>query len=239
MEIQTRTDTGRTRGKNEDAIGVWQDNGWAVVVLADGLGGHRSGEVASQMVVDLILTFIRERHHEYDRWDTMMREAADYANAQIYRKAGSELAFAGMGATVVFACLIPNELHLAHAGDSRAYLCGEDGLVQITIDHCVSNEFLQQGREVSESMRHMVTRAMGTEPTVQIDYQCVKPALGTLLLLCSDGLSNELSTREIEEILRSEDSLSAKADRLIERANEKGGKDNITIALVDWRGGHA
>ncbi len=237
MEIQTRTDKGRTRPKNEDAVGVWQKDGVAVIVLADGLGGHRAGEVASQMVVDSVFSYLEEK--EPDRIDCVetLRSAAEHANELVYRKASEDPVYKGMGATVVFACVTKETIHIGHAGDSRAYLCGSDGLVQLTIDHCVSNEFQQEGREVSEKIRHMVTRAMGTEPKIQIDMQEIKPAEGTLVLLCSDGLSNELQPHEIEAIVSAEWSLSEKADRLIQTANDNGGKDNISIALIDWRGG--
>lgn len=236
MEIQTRTDTGRARNRNEDSVGVWREQDGAVIVLADGLGGHNAGEVASNMVVESVLTYIADHIYDSIPRDELMRNAASYANDLVYQAAGSDSTRTGMGSTVVVAILEPDTIHLAHAGDSRAYFIGPDGVVQLTIDHCVSNEYAQQGKVVSESIRHMLTRAMGTEQTIAVDYQKVRLSSDTYLLLCSDGLYNEVSPQEIEEIVLSSVSLSEKADLLIERANENGGKDNITVALIERKG---
>lgn len=237
MEIQLRTDKGRVRPVNEDAVLAFTKNEYEILLLADGLGGHRAGEVASRMVVEAMRERLSAR--DLDPMEEALREAAQYANAAVFSCQKNEPDYAGMGSTLVCAVIGPEEVHIAHAGDSRAYLASENGLTQLTKDHCVSNDLAGRSEEVSENLKHMLTRAMGTEQEIRIDYLKIEPGDGTLLLLCSDGLSNELSKDEILGILQSPRTLSERADLLIEQANANGGKDNITLALCERKGAEA
>lgn len=234
MEIQTRTDKGRIRPVNEDAVLHFSTPEYEIVLLADGLGGHRAGEVASQMVVETMRDYLLD--HGLAHVETAMRNAAEHANAAVYRSQKEDRERAGMGSTLVAAVLGEDVFHIAHAGDSRAYLWDANRLHLLTRDHSVSNDLRNDTREMSENLRHMLTRAMGTEPSIRIDYQIVEAAAGPLLLLCSDGLSNEMNIDEMEAILRKDIPLSEKADELLQSANENGGKDNITLALCAQKG---
>lgn len=234
MEIQTRTDKGRVRPVNEDAVSAFSLEGYEVILLADGLGGHRAGEIASGMVIDAMQAHLT-RYGLTDVQDAL-RTAAQYANEQIYEKQKEAQELAGMGSTLVAAVIGPQEIHIAHAGDSRAYIANASGLVQLTRDHSVSNDLGGSGRDMNESLKHMLTRAMGTEPQIQVDYLKFEPEADTILLLCSDGLSNEVETEQILQILHANLSLSERADALLHAANENGGKDNITLALWERKG---
>lgn len=235
MNYAIETDKGIVREVNEDAAGAVQSDGRTLLVLSDGLGGHRAGEVASQMVVSEVIGWFTE-HGSACSAEEAIRESADYANQKIYELSKSNTTLQGMGATVVMAIREEDRLSIGHAGDSRAYIYGSDGLVPLTLDHCVQNEFSREGRQLNQSLRHMVTRAMGTESTIELDIQTMRPNERDLLLLCSDGLTNELTTEEIEIILQTPASLSEKAKQLVEEANLHGGKDNITVVLASLEG---
>ncbi len=233
MEIQTRTDKGRVRLVNEDAVLHFTAEPYEIILLADGLGGHRAGEVASRMVVENMRDYLLQ--HDLNNMPQVLKDAVTYANEQVHRCQQEDANYAGMGSTLVAAIANENAVHIAHVGDSRAYLCNEDGLVQLTIDHSVSNDIRNSG-QVNENLRHMLTRAMGTEPTIHADFQKIERQPGSILLLCSDGLANEMTTKEINEVLCGEGTLAEKADTLIATANENGGRDNITLALCMRKG---
>lgn len=235
MNYAIETDKGIVREVNEDAAGAVQSNGRTLLVLSDGLGGHRAGEVASQMVVTEVIGWFTENGSGLTA-EEAIRKSADYANQKVYEMSRTDAALQGMGATVVMALWDGEHVSIGHAGDSRAYIFGTDGLVPLTLDHCVQNEFSREGRQLNQSLRHMVTRAMGTEPTIELDIQTVHPDERDLLLLCSDGLTNELTTEQIETILQTSAPLSAKAKQLVEEANRHGGKDNITVVLASLEG---
>lgn len=234
MEIQTRTDRGQVRPVNEDAILTFSLEGYEVVLLADGLGGHKAGEVASRMVVESMQEYILQ--HGLQNVERTLLDAGMHANKKVYQRQKEEPEQAGMGSTVVASAMDDQSAHIAHAGDSRAYLFTGNEFIQLTRDHSVSNDFQASSGEMNENLKHMLTRAMGTEPHIAIDYQTVHFTQDSILLLCSDGLSNEVSAEEMEEILRSDVSLKEKADLLLLRANERGGKDNITLALCEQKG---
>ena len=227
--IGAKTDVGRTRQVNEDSYLV-QD---PLFVVADGMGGHVAGDVASRTVV--------EKLTEETRGDTPTPESlaplVRAANAEVFNKARSDSTLQGMGTTCTILLLEGTDAHLAHVGDSRAYLFRDQSLRQITEDHTLVQRMVQEGRLSQEEahkhpQRNIITRVLGVDPDVSVDTFSVEAKPGDRFLLCSDGLSSMLEDAEIEAVLRSESEPQAAAELLVARANEAGGEDNITVVIV-------
>jgi len=222
------TDVGRQRHTNEDRY----YESAPVFAVADGMGGARSGEVASQIAVD-------EFSHQDiadGRPEDRLAEIARAANRKIYELAQSDESHAGMGTTLTAAMLGDNEISLGHVGDSRAYRFRDDKLERLTQDHSLVEELMRMGRLSPEDAevdprRSIITRALGPEPTVEVET-CTYPAKdGDVYLLCSDGLTGMVSEDRMAEILRARSSLDQAARALVDEANQSGGKDNITVVL--------
>jgi serine/threonine protein phosphatase PrpC len=240
MKTAYKTDIGRIRSVNEDCASVRSDmNGLTLALLADGMGGHKAGDVASQMTIDVMQRELKAVHHEMSvkQWEESIIRAIDRANAEVYNKASQSLDFLGMGTTIVIGLITKNRLSIAHIGDSRAYLLHKGQLTRITEDHSLVNELLKSGQISEEEAnvhprRNVITRALGTESKIEADISHTEWYVGDTLLLCTDGLSNLLTESSILEILNTDSTLEGIADLLIERALEAGGDDNITVVLV-------
>jgi PPM family protein phosphatase len=222
------TDVGRQRHTNEDRY----YEAAPVFAVADGMGGARSGEVASQIAVDEFSHQDLANGSPEDR----LAEIARAANRKIYELAQSDESHAGMGTTLTAAMVGDNEISLGHVGDSRAYRLRDDKLERLTQDHSLVEELMRMGRLSPEAAevdprRSIITRALGPEPTVDVET-CTYPAKdGDVYLLCSDGLTGMVSEDRMAEILRARSSLDQAAHALVDEANAGGGKDNITVVL--------
>ena len=222
------TDVGRQRHTNEDRY----YESAPVFAVADGMGGARSGEVASQIAVD---EFSHQDIADGSPED-LLAEIARAANRKIYELAQSDESHAGMGTTLTAAMVGDNEISLGHVGDSRAYRFRDDKLERLTQDHSLVEELMRMGRLSPEDAevdprRSIITRALGPEPTVEVET-CTYPAKGgDVYLLCSDGLTGMVSEDRMAEILRARSSLDQAARALVDEANQSGGKDNITVVL--------
>ena len=241
IEFHAAVDPGRARSNNEDSVAT--EDGVALAVLADGMGGYNAGEVASNMAT----TFIRT---ELGRWlreassqasDAEVRRAMDIcvdnANRAIFNAANSNPQYAGMGTTLVVAVFRQSQLLVGHVGDSRAYRLRAGRLVQITRDHSLLQEQIDAGLITPEQAafsanKNLVTRAVGVEDTVQLETHQHEVMPGDLYLLCSDGLSDMLADESISQVLQAHESLESGCKALIEAANDAGGKDNISVILV-------
>ena len=241
FEYSALTDVGRQRANNEDAVMV--DAAHGVVLLADGMGGYNAGEVASALAVDLIAG-------ELGRWLTeaaasatprdvrrAMEICVDNANRAIFDAAHTHDAYAGMGTTLVLAALRGAVAVIGHVGDSRAYRLRDGALMQLTRDHSLLQEQIDIGlitpaEAAASGNRNLVTRALGVEDTVLLDVQEVELAPGDVLLLCSDGLNDMLADADIAAILATADPLADKSRRLVDEANARGGRDNVSVVLV-------
>jgi protein phosphatase len=246
LEIAGLTNVGRKRSHNEDSIG--SDEHLGVVVLADGMGGYKAGEVASAIAVNLILEETREglkgleagqidEDSGYSKESMIVKAAIEKANETIYATAQSQPQCQGMGTTVVAAAFYDQRLTIAHVGDSRLYRLRESRLEQVTTDHSLLQELIDKGfytpEEAKQSLnKNLVTRAMGIEMGVSPDVQEDVVKAGDVYLLCSDGLSDLVDDEEIHAILVDHEGLEEAAQRLVQRANEKGGKDNISVILA-------
>ena len=236
------TDTGRVRPLNEDALGV--DPAARLFVLADGLGGYNAGEIASAMAVSSILVRLgnyqagAERDGAAFDANRALFEAITSINADIYNAAANSTAYAGMATTLVVAWLIERRLWVAHAGDSRLYRLRGDRLEQITRDHSFSQELFDAGMVSAEEARalpakNLVTRALGADAELEPEIHAYDALPGDLLLLCSDGLSEMIGHYEIAALLATaRDDIHGAARRLVNMANEAGGRDNVSVLIV-------
>lgn len=240
MKTAFRTDIGRIRAVNEDCAAVHSDlSGIALAVLADGMGGHKAGDIASHTAIEVMNRELKHIHHEMSpkQWEESIVQAVSRANAEVYGKATLHPEFLGMGTTLVAALATDRRLMVAHIGDSRAYLIHKGQLTLLTEDHSLVNELLKSGQISKEEAdmhprRNVLTRALGTEQLIEADIRHLDWDKGDILLLCSDGLSNSLEDEDILHILHTESTLNGKADQLIERALMAGGEDNVTVVLI-------
>ncbi len=240
MNTVLRTNVGLIRTVNEDRAAIRSDlSGVTISLLADGMGGHQAGEVASQTAIDVLTRELSGIHAELPELElqAIIAHAFEQANAEIYRQAVSNSQMSGMGTTIVAAISDAIRLTIAHIGDSRAYLYRKGKLQQLTEDHSLVNELLKSGQITeqeasSHPRRNVLTRALGTDSVVTADIKHLEWAPGDLLLLCSDGLTNLVKEQVIIHTLRGSKTLEWKADRLIELALAGGGDDNVTVVLV-------
>ena len=234
MRIGSLTDVGKVRSSNEDAYGVDLDHG--VFIVADGMGGHQAGEVASQQAVESVLESLRNREPDESAADAMRRAVAD-ANTQIAAAAQKDRNLKGMGTTVVGAIVEPNRFTVAHVGDSRAYLVRDSAIKQLTEDHSMVAELVKAGVITPEAAethpyRSAISRSLGQFKEVETDTIEMEFASGDLLLLCTDGLTRFAKAEEILERILANDDPQDAAQALIDLANERGGRDNITAILI-------
>jgi serine/threonine protein phosphatase PrpC len=234
LEATGRTHPGRRRSQNEDALAVDVDLG--MFVVADGLGGHASGEVASRLAVTEMSAMLSGSAPGAPA--PLLVQAIQHANARVFA-AGQAPAMHGMGTTVVAAFVRGSRVAVAHVGDSRAYLLRGDRLQRLTEDHTVANHCRLAGldpvtRPNLAPYLHSLTRAVGTSETIDVDVRILEPHAGDVLLLCSDGLTGAIDDEEISDILSECADLDVAAEQLVGAANESGGPDNITVALLRW-----
>jgi PPM family protein phosphatase len=239
------THVGRLRTINQDSYVLLPDR--ALFVVADGMGGHQGGEVASKLAIETLQVAYRVPTAD------SLADAIAVANHRILNEGEADPNLRGMGTTVVALALLhdesdpdapdgedapPEHLVIANVGDSRAYLYRDGSLVQLTEDHSVVADLVRDGRITEEEaevhpQRNIVTRVLGVYETIDVDLWPVDPVAGDRLLLCSDGLFNEVGTDQISSVLRRLDDPTEAAAELVRLANESGGRDNITVVLVD------
>jgi protein phosphatase len=227
-ESTYKTDTGRQRRDNEDSAFARAP----VFVVADGMGGAQAGEVASRIAIEAFESGLGDAGSPEERLAVRVREA----NRQIYDRSRAEEGREGMGTTLTAAYLDDGSVAIAHVGDSRAYLFRDGELTRLTRDHSLVDELVRRGKLTEEQaaehpQRSIITRALGPEPNVEVDTWTYPVRPGDVLLLCSDGLTSMVPEERIAELLGSSESLDQAGDRLIDEANEAGGRDNITVVL--------
>ena len=249
LDFALKTHAGLVRPLNEDALGA--DPACGLFVLADGLGGYNAGEVASVMaissVLDRLSSALGESRDEESAFtpDDAIYDTVAEINATIYNAALNSAAFEGMATTLVIAWFLGDRLWVAHTGDSRLYRFRAGELEQLTRDHSFSQELLDAGMVTEEEARllpakNLVTRALGASADIEPEIQDVDVQTGDLLMLCSDGLTEMVGPFEIAGLLSiSEDDMHETARRLVDLANESGGRDNISVILVQVTGTNA
>ena len=247
IEIAELTDTGRVREHNEDAIGSNSDVG--LMVLADGMGGYNAGEVASGIAVQIVTDLAseaaeREQLNDIDthsglmRQSIILRDAVYRSNKIIYQTAQSQTHCEGMGTTIVACMFYDDKVSIAHVGDSRAYRLRGGQLEQMTLDHSLLQELVDRGfyshEEAQRSTnRNYVTRALGVEPTVDVEVHEHDVLPGDIYLLCSDGLPDMVEDDDIHLTISTFNaSLDVVGQQLIDLANNHGGRDNVSVMLA-------
>jgi protein phosphatase len=233
--IGSATDVGQRRDHNEDDLVTFPtEDGGYVLVVADGMGGHLAGEVASAKAVEILR---REFQRATDDPSAALRAAIELANREIWDEAASDPEKAGMGSTVVAAVVVGSRVYLANAGDSPAYLVRGGQAEQITRDHGLVAEQVEAGIIKEEDAehhpyRHILTRCLGAEASVEVEvYSPRELQAGDLLVLCSDGLTEHIQRGELAELIASLDPEQVARD-LVNVANERGGHDNITVVVA-------
>jgi protein phosphatase len=224
------TDVGRQRSTNEDSLLVHPP----YFAVADGMGGAKAGEVASQLAVQVLEEELEA--HPGEAPEAQLARTLQEANTRIFELSTDDESRRGMGTTVTAARVHDRDVSLGHVGDSRAYRLREGELEQLTRDHSLVAELQRSGQLSPEAAEHhpqrsIITRALGPEPDVEVDTYTVPGREGDVFLLCSDGLTGMISDDEMASILRRAGSLGEAADSLIRAANQSGGKDNITVVL--------
>ena len=232
------TDIGRKRKLNQDFVYSSDEpvgNLKNVYIVADGMGGHQAGDYASKCTVE---TMVREIRGCFEQSPIrILSRAIRIANDQVRRKAREDESLYGMGTTVVAATVLGKYLQVANVGDSRLYIINEE-VRQITRDHSLVEEMVRMGGLDREAARNhpdknIITRAIGARDTIEIDFFHEELKSGDLVLMCSDGLTNMLEDEEIGRILKIPGTIEERAERLIDAANQNGGRDNIAVILID------
>lgn len=238
MQTFSLTDKGRTRNTNQDyvfceenAVGSFPN----LFIVADGMGGHNAGDTASRMCVEEVVSQI-EQSTKVTPIGTF-EQAVAAANEKVFQASLNDKALNGMGTTIVATVVFGDTAYIVNVGDSRLYVY-KDTFRQVTIDHSLVEEMVQSGKLHKEDMRthpnkNIITRALGTNSDVKADCFEIEVDEGDVLLLCSDGLSNMLEDEKIERIIRSNrEDMSEAGRQLVQEANEAGGKDNISVVLI-------
>lgn len=238
MKSYCLTDVGVKRSMNQDFVYASDQpvgNLSNLYIVADGMGGHNAGDLASRYTVETMVDYIESA--EEKRPIPLLEAAVEAANRKVMEKAMADKKLEGMGTTVVAATVQDDCLYVANVGDSRLYVL-DAGIHQITRDHSLVEEMVRAGQLGKEEARNhpeknIITRAVGVKNKVRIDFFDVGLYSGDKFLLCSDGLTNMVEDEEILEFVRKEASLEAAAHRLVATANRNGGKDNISVVLVE------
>ena len=240
MQSWGLTDPGCVRKQNQDSYRIEQlDRGNLLCIVCDGMGGAKSGNIASSLAVDVFVEEVRRCWKpvmEQEKVDQMLRSAVKLANFTVYDQSRQFEEFDGMGTTLVAVMVRGGEATLCHAGDSRAYLCRGGKLTQLTHDHSYVQELVDCGTITEEEAEHhpqknIITRALGVDYRLEPEVTSVQLQAKDLLLLCSDGLTNMVPVEQMEQLL-AQGPFYDLPDRLVDAANENGGSDNITALLL-------
>jgi protein phosphatase len=238
LKYGIRTDRGLKRQLNEDNCNVLV--GYPDVptcfVIADGMGGHKCGEVASKQAVDSVCNLLLKADWNIENISELLNGIITRVNDEIYNFSLLDEATQGMGTTLIITVIKDNRLYIGHVGDSRVYIAGADSIEKVTWDHSFIEELVKNGsitkdEAVNHPNRNLITRAVGYEPDLQVDTYEIDLKENDIILLCTDGLTNMLTEEEILDIIKNNEEPQLACDTLIQNANNKGGEDNITVIV--------
>ena len=243
MEVYFQSDIGKRRKSNQDYTATFTNQkNQLLALLADGMGGHQAGDIASRQAVEEIgIAWEATMIDDSEKAVQWFLQHIQQTNQRIFEKGQSQPTLSGMGTTLEVVTILDNHLALAHVGDSRIYLFREQRLIALTEDHSLVNALLKSG-EITQEMaqnhprKNIITRSLGMPGSLEVDVAIHKIQDHDQLLLCSDGLTNMVSEPKIAQILLEAASLQDASQRLIDEANAKGGLDNITVLLIDVGG---
>ncbi len=245
--VAGETNVGMKRSHNEDNFAVIDED--HLYVVADGMGGHASGEVASKMAIDTLRDFFKATSADPEAtWPYKMDKSRGYeenrlitsvklANLRIFEAAQRDPKLRGMGTTLVGILVVDDGVLIAHVGDSRAYRVRDGQIAQLTEDHSLLNDYIKMKKLTEEEIKNfphknVIVRALGMKESVKVDTMLDHPQPGDLYILCSDGLSGPVTDDEICEISSATNDLKESCNKMIERANSNGGPDNITVVVA-------
>lgn len=239
MIAEGLSDIGIVRNSNQDSFYVSDNKAMPLFILADGMGGYSGGEYASQTAVDTVVKIFKENYKKIEK-DTdvinLIEESINKSNSSIHSRSLSEENLKGMGTTLIVLYIFAGHLYIGHVGDSRLYYI-DDSITQLTDDHSLVNELIKNGEISKEEARNhpqknLITRAVGTNYIVKPDILRYNYTPNDYVLICSDGLVNMVCEEEIYKIIKSSENLKNINKLLIEKANNNGGKDNITTIVI-------
>jgi len=241
MIFSGKTDKGRLRPNNEDAFFMPENLEEPLIfIVADGMGGHNGGEVASQIAVEEISSYIyrnKEKFNEEEEIKKIIKEAICHANSKILEKASSDIECSGMGTTSTLAVVFCNKLYIGHIGDCRLYLIRGKNITQVTKDHSLVWELMEQGKINFEEMKvhpmkHIITKALGIQDRPEPDILTLFLEKDDIIIICSDGLTAMLSDMEIKDIALKYKNPETISQILVDLANDRGGYDNVTVVTI-------
>ncbi|KPU43974.1 serine/threonine phosphatase stp [Oxobacter pfennigii] len=241
MDIKCMTDVGRVREINEDYCTYCKiGDGTDLIIVADGMGGHNAGEVASFIAITSVKDYVEKNYKEDIKAEdipNIIKEAILTANKDIYMQSKNNASYSGMGTTIIAAIIKKGMVYIGHVGDSRAYVLIGSSLKKVTDDHSLVAELLRNGsitemEAVNHPQKNIITRALGTNEDVEVDLETAEISTGDAVLLCTDGLSNMVCDNDIEEVLKNSSDAYDAVKKLTDMANEAGGHDNITVIVA-------
>lgn len=232
--VGIKSDVGVVRSLNEDYAKVIEEKEFRLYVVADGMGGHNAGEVASHTAVNSVISYIKENYK--NEGTNVLKNAVSFANRVIFDKATEGSEFKGMGTTLVAALIINDSIIIANVGDSICFGINNNNIVKLTKDHSLVQELIDSGSITEEEGRkhpkkNVITRALGTNYKVDIDIFVLEYSAYSKYVLCTDGLTNELSNEEILNEIKNANYFDSACENLVILAKERGGRDNITVVL--------
>lgn len=243
VEIGVKSDIGEVRDRNQDSYFISSSETYFLFVIADGMGGHKAGEIASNMAIEVMKMNLEEELKKAISNDedikNKIEDSIRIANQKIYKKSLEDEKFSGMGTTTTLAYEKDGKIYIGHVGDSRAYILRKNVLEQLTKDHSLVEELLRNGSISKEEaknhpQRNIITRAVGTSDDIEVDLIIKERYEDDILLLCSDGLSNMISDDQIKEVLLNSSSMNEACEDLVSLSKGKGGFDNITVLAIKF-----
>lgn len=240
MKIGYKTDTGMQRKKNEDSFLILDEYAPNLLVLAvaDGMGGHNAGEVASKIAIDKLKEAFDKNQNILlnDIEAGSLEDIVDKINLSIFNKGQNNPEYNGMGTTLSFLIYYNRQLIISHIGDSRIYKIDNKGINQLTEDHSLVAKLIEKGEITKEQannhpQKNIITRALGTEEKIKSDIYYYETKEEDIILLCTDGLTNMVSEEDIKNVIKENQDFQLAAEKLVKLANDKGGTDNITLIL--------
>lgn len=242
LKVAGSTDKGKKRENNQDVFYISENDSMPIYIVADGMGGHKAGELASNMATNIIVERFIEDKINLKNEKTILKwikKTIEEANTKIYLKSIKNKDYRGMGTTITLAYIYEDKIYIGHVGDSRAYILKNGKINQITEDHSYVNQLVKLGSiTLEEAEKHpkknMITRAVGSSSIIEVDLMVKEYDESQILILCSDGLFNMVEDIQIQKTFEKKDNLQEACDELVSLANINGGLDNITIVAIKF-----
>lgn len=235
MYIKCKTDVGKVRDINEDYVLSLKGDKYWLLIIADGMGGHNAGEIASRMAATTIRNFVYGNFKDYTDKEELIRDAILKSNSEVFEESCKNDGCKGMGTTITCCLFFEEKLYLGHVGDSRAYIINQYGINKITEDHSfvqqlINNGSITENEAFSHPKRNIITRAIGTERYVIVDTKIFDIENGDLILMCTDGLTSYVNNEELRQIVL--DMKENAVEKLVDLAIDRGGRDNISLIIA-------